>query len=328
MFVLVSKNMDINQINNLNISNVTDDILLVHQIKPPHYFSCCDGLLILPKKGRNSSAIVLDINIEPKLIIKINDLFGPVSDYICSHGHMDHITHVHQWDSLGVKVHAPYPEDTYLLDLYNFYKGFRFDSVMNFSAIQQFAEVNRYLACKKVTVFNPGKKFEFENITIETIFLRGHSKAHVGFFIPEERILHISCLGYDLMSPEYTGFGPWYGFEECSIDQYLEDIKLTEDIFLERADFLTTSHSNIIKNPDNTPFSYMREKIVENQKTVDQAILNLNIREISDISINALLKLDLFFPKRKMKGFLLEIYTFWETTIIRKHLEKSIYLKY
>ncbi|NHJ23238.1 MAG: MBL fold metallo-hydrolase [Candidatus Lokiarchaeota archaeon] len=317
--------MSISKIRNLDISKVKDDILLVHQIRPPHYFSCCDGLIILPKKGRNSTAIVLDLNIEPDLIIKINEIFGPVSDYICSHGHMDHITHVHQWDALGVKIYAPHPVGTYLLDLHNFFTGYGFDKAMNFSAIQQFAEINRYLPCNNVLPFNSGDTFEFENLSIETIPLRGHSKAHVGFFIPKERILHISCLGYDLMSPESKGFGPWYGFEECSIDQYIDDIKLVESMFLEKADLLTSSHSNIIKNPDITPFSYMLKRIVENQKIVDQAILELKLKTISDENLNELLKIDLFFPKKKMNGFMLEIYTLWESIIIGKHMEKSKY---
>ena len=116
--------MSFPKIENLEIRNVSEDILLVHQKKTPYYFSCCDGLIILPKKERSKTAIALDLNIEPNLIDKINISFGPFENYVCTHGHMDHMAHVHHWEKLGAKIHARSPESSYLLDLHNFYEGF------------------------------------------------------------------------------------------------------------------------------------------------------------------------------------------------------------
>ncbi|MFX1556950.1 MAG: MBL fold metallo-hydrolase [Promethearchaeota archaeon] len=319
--------MKIIQINNLRITNITEDILLIHQIKPPFYFSCCDGLVILPKKGRNSSAIVLDLNIEPNLIEKVNEYYGPVSQYICTHAHMDHMAHVYHWEKLGIKIHAPVPEHKYLMDLHNFYTGFGFNEELNFSVVKKFAELNGYNSCKEVHPFNPGDSLEFENVKIKTISFKGHSKGHVGLIIPQEKILHISCLGFDQIEPGIEGFGPWYGFKECSIEQYLKDIDLAETIFLERADYLTSSHSYIIKHPDTTPFKYMREKIEKNQNVIDQAIKSIKVNDESQSTIETLLEFDLFFPKKKMKDFLKKIYRFWESGIIRKHIERSKYLQ-
>lgn len=314
-------------INNLELREVTEDILLAHQIKPPYYFSCCDGLIILPKNGRNSKTIILDLNIEPSLITQIDKYYGPISNYVCTHAHMDHMAHIHEWESLGAQINAPIPEHSYLLDLYNFYKGFGFSKVMDFSVIKKFGDLNGYDKCNNVKPFNPGVKLNFENLVVKSIPFLGHSKAHVGLLLPEEKILHISCLGFDQRKPGEDGFGPWYGFEECSIDQYQEDINLAESIFLEKADLLTSSHSYIVKNPDPTPFSYMREKIKNNQNLVDQAILSLKSSRNSKVYIEDLLELDIFFPKRKMRGFMLEIYNFWEIGIISKHLERSEHLK-
>ncbi|MFX0004917.1 MAG: hypothetical protein ACFE9C_11960 [Candidatus Hodarchaeota archaeon] len=319
--------MSLPKINNLQISRVKEDILLVHQIKTSGNFSCCDGLIILPKKGRNSKSIVLDLNIEPYLIKQIEDLYGPVSDYVCTHAHMDHITHIHQWEALGAMIHAPIPEHAYLLALHNFYEGFGFNKAMDFSVIEKFGELNGYKNCDNVNPFSPGSILKFENFTAETIHFSGHSKSHIGFFLPEERIIHISCLGFDQSKPGENGFGPWYGFEECSIEQYVKDIDLAESIFLEKTKFLTSSHSYVVKNPDNTPFTYMREKIVKNQTMVDQAIITLKKSNKSNITTNDLLKLDIFFPKRKMSGFMLKIYNYWESQILSKHLERSEYLK-
>ncbi len=315
------------KIDNLQIRRVKEDILLVHQIKPPYYFSCCDGLIILPKKGRNSKTIILDLNIEPDLINQMDSIYGPVSHYVCTHSHMDHMAHIHQWESLGAAIHAPIPENTYLLDLYNFYEGFGFNKVMDFSVVKKFGELNGYQKCVNVNPFNPGEILEFENVILETIPFLGHSKAHIGILLPTERIIHISCLGFDQRKPGEDGFGPWYGFDECSIDQYQKDIDLAESVFLEKADLLTSSHSYIVKNPDKTPFTYIREKIAKNQTKVDHAIMKFKQSNKSEIIINDLLELDIFFPKSKMKGFMLDIYNYWESGIISKHIERSKYLK-
>lgn len=318
--------MSISKSNNLKITEVSDDVLLVHQIKPPSYFSCCDGLLVLPKEGRNKLTIALDLNVEPHLIQNIYNEYGPVSDYVCSHCHMDHITHIHKWESLGATIHAPIPENSFLLDLFNFYEGFGFNKVMKYSTTEKFAKANGFNPCNSVKPFKPGTKLKFGDVVIETIQFKSHSQAHVGFLLPADKILHISCLGFDRPEPEIDGFGPWYGFNECSISQYLKDIDLAESIFLNQAKFLTSSHSYIVTNPDTTPFNYMRDKIEKNQITVDQAISSLKTSKKTAVSIEALLKLDLFFPKRKMKGYILEIYNYWESEIISKHIERSKYL--
>lgn len=315
--------MTIPKIKNLEFRKVTEDVLLVHQIKVPDQFSCCDGLLILPKEGRNSNSIILDLNIEPKYSIEIYKKLGPILHYVCTHGHMDHMSHVYGWEALNASIHAPFSEAYYLTDLYNFYNGFGFSEMMDFHTIEKFAHINKYFSCKEVNTFEPGDILKFENFEVETIPFKGHSKAHVGLYLPSEKILHISCLGFDQPEPEAERFGPWYGFEECSIELYLDDIDRAETIFLERAEFLTSSHAYIVKNPDKTPFEYMRRKIKENQKKISMAIvtskLSLNLEESAKI----LLEQDLFFKKRKMKGFLKKIYTLWEYWIITKHLQRS-----
>ena len=308
---------------NLQINKVTDDIILVHQINTPSYFSCSDGLLILPKEGRNSRAIALDINIEPEYIRTINKTFGPVSDYINTHGHMDHIAHVHAWEQLGTTIHAPESEAQCLAGLYQFYLGFDWQEMNDFSLIEQFAELNKYQKCENVIPFEPGDKLKFEDLTLDTIPFAGHSKSHVGFFLPSERILHVSCLGFDQPGPGVDGFGPWYGFKQCSISKYLNDIDYAESLFLEKANFLTSSHGYIVKKTDTTPFRYMRNKLNNNQWIVDQGLKTLDSHMDNEEKVNALLKRDLFFPKMKMKGFLLDIYYFWESWIIRHHIEQN-----
>jgi glyoxylase-like metal-dependent hydrolase (beta-lactamase superfamily II) len=314
------------KINNLEIKKVTQDILLIHQIKQPFFFSCCDGLLLLPKEGRNNKTISLDLNIEQIYVNKLNDIYGPISNYVCSHGHLDHTCHVHAWEEIGAIIHAPHPESKYLLDLNNFYKGFGFNEALDYKTVEEFAYLNGYQPCNQVNTFNPGETLQFENYMIDTISFSGHSKAHAGFFLPDEQLIHISCLGFDKSNPEIEGFGPWYGFRDASISQYEEDITLAEKIFIQKAKLLTSSHSYVVKNPDVEPFEYMRGKIKNNQDKVDNALKLLNLKEKAENEvIEELLKMDLFFPKKKLKGVVFEIYRFWESWIIRKHIKRSKY---
>ena len=317
--------MHIPQISNLDINYITNGVLLVHQKKTPFYFSCCDGIIILPKIARNNTAIALDLNIEPSLIDKINKSFGPFENYVCTHGHMDHMAHVHHWEKMGAIIYAPQPESSYLLDLHNFYEGFGFNEELDFKIIEKFATSNKYSPCQEVTPFKLGGKLKFENVLIETIPLTGHSRGHSGFLISNDKILHISCLGFDKPDPNSDGFGPWYGFNECSISQYLKDIDLVENLFLNKAKYLTSSHSYIIKHPDTTPFIYMREKIKENQTKVDRALMFLKTRKDNEINMEELLDMDIFFPKKKLNGFIKDLYRYWESKIIFKHLRRSIF---
>ena len=316
--------MHLPEIENLKISQVTRDILLIHQIKPPFFFSCCGGLLILPKEGRNKKSIALDLNIEQYLIKSIIDEYGPVSDYICSHGHLDHTCHVHAWEELETKIHAPFPEATFLLDLHNFYLGFGFDEELDFQTVEKFAKLNGYIKCKHVKGFTPGVTLGFDALRVKTIPFEGHSKGHIGFLLPNEQVFHISCLGFDKPNQDTEGFGPWYGFKETSIAQYLKDINRAEEIFLQRVKYLTSSHSYIVKNPDLHPFAYMRKKIKNNQEKVDKALIDVNCTQTSEnIAVSLLLDMDLFFPKSRLEGVVYEVYRFWESWIIRKHVQRS-----
>ncbi|KKN35374.1 hypothetical protein LCGC14_0784270 [marine sediment metagenome] len=320
--------MAIPKIDNLEFREVTNNIFLVHQIKTRSLFSCCDGLLVLPKKDRNKTTIALDLNIEPKYIASINELYGPVSHYICSHCHFDHTSHVYTWEELGAIIHAPIPEAHYLLDLHKFYIGFGFDESLDYDIIESFGKLNGFQICKRVHPFEPGDSLRFEEFNLHTIPFQGHSKAHVGFLLNSEQILHISCMGFDKISPDMDGFGPWYGFKHCSISQYLEDITRAESIFLNDAKYLTSSHSYIVHKPNIHPFDYMRKKIYNNQRKVENALRSLNLHQTTeDKLVKQLLSIDLFFPKKKLKGFMLDIYRFWESWIIRKHIHQSEYFE-
>ncbi len=316
-------NQIVKKMENLKISPVTNDVLLVHQIDTSaSTFASSDGLLILPKPGRNTKTVALDLNLEPDYVRAVNKEYGPVSHYVNSHGHVDHTSHVHAWEEFGATIYAPIPEAGFLIDLREFYQGFGWNERFNFSTIEEFSRLVLYQACKRVTAFNPGDVLTFEGLTIETIPLPGHTSGHTGFLLPAEKILHISCLGFDQVSPGADGFGPWYGFRQCSIPAYFKSIDLAESHFLERADYLTSSHAYIVRKSDTAPFAYIRKKINDRQEVVDRALETLKGLTIED-QINRIVGMDLIYQKKKMEGFMLDVYTFWEYWMIRHHIECS-----
>ena len=74
------------------------------------------------------------------------------------------------------------------------------------------------------------------------------------FLLPAEKILHLSCLGFDQPRPGMDGFGPWYSFRESSIDQYIKDIDHAESIYREKAEITTSVHAHIVLEPDTDIF--------------------------------------------------------------------------
>lgn len=308
------------KIKNLEIKNVTEDVLLIRQIKPFFDFSNCNGLLVLPKEGRNSNAIALDLNIEPKLALELFKVYGHVSEYVVCHADMNHCAHVYGWEAMEANIHAPRPENMHLIDLYNYYNAY-FADITDFGTIEAFADLNGYAPCKKVESFEPGDTLKFDNLEILTISFKAHSEGFVGLYLPEEKILHISSLGFDQPEPEVDGFGPWYGNKKCSLEQYQKDIDKAEELFMEEAEFLTSSQGYIVEKGDKKPFDYMRRKIKEKQQLINESLLTLNLSTDFEDCVELLLDQDLFFNKRKMKGLLRIVHTSWENWIIRNHLQ-------
>jgi len=59
---------------------------------------------------------------------------------------------------------------------------------------------------------------------------------------------------------------------------------------------------------------------------ITQTLIDLGYlsKDPENVIVEKLLKMDLFFPKKKLKGVVLDIYKFWESWIIRKHLLQNI----
>ncbi|UYP47718.1 hypothetical protein NEF87_004003 [Candidatus Lokiarchaeum ossiferum] len=321
--------MDLPNLENLEITQLTPEVFFIHQIKASSYFTRSDGILLLPSISKNKTPVILDLNLEPKEIMLVYDTFNLSQyskiDYIISHGHMDHIANVYKWEELGATIHCPDEHKEKLVDVTHFYGDYGFYKGVKKKIVEKFAPMMGYHECKNLPqTFKSGNTLVFDLLKIETISLYGHSVGHVGFFLPDIQLLHISCVGFDLQDPKELnrGFGPWYGFDECNLDIYQADITKLEKKFMEEAKIMTSSHSYIVYKKNSFPFDYMRKKIENNQKKVDDAIRTLHIDQLSQKEqLQLLLDQDIFFPKAKMISPLREIFTYWEKGIIKHHLK-------
>ncbi|QEE15710.1 MBL fold metallo-hydrolase [Promethearchaeum syntrophicum] len=309
----------------LNIEEILPEIFFIHQIHASAYFTRCDGLLIMPQDKRNLCPIIIDLNIEPEYIQKLHYVFKLNQysriDYICSHGHMDHIAHVYKWEELGAFIHCPSPHQNNLVSLDAFIGDFGFLKELDIDIVKHLGKLNHYKPCKKKpNVFQPGDILFFDNLKIQTIPFEGHSLGHIGFLFSKERLFHISCLGFDLQKPGEDHFGPWYGFEECSIELYKEYIDNAEKIFFNSSDILTSSHSYVVRKKNRQPFDYIRRKITQNQIKIKNAVQKYNEKQNKGVLIEYLLSLDLIYPKSKMEDPLRSIFRFWESWMIKNHL--------
>ncbi len=323
--------MKLPKLENLEITQLTNEVFFIHQIKATNFFTRSDGLLLLPSPLKNQTPVIMDLNLQPKEISLVYNAFHLSNynriDYVISHAHMDHIANVYKWEELGATIHCPQDHKEKITNVEHFYKDYGFYEGVDKQVVEKFAPLMGYQECKNVPqTFVSGETLVFDQLHVETIPLLGHSGGHVGFFFPDFKLLHISCVGFDLQNPAEIsrGFGPWYGFDECDLDVYQADITKLENKFFQDANIMTSSHSYVVYEKTHFPFEYMRNKIKENQKKVNQAISTLKIDHLShEEQLQFLIKQDIFFPKKRMDSPLKEIFTFWELGLLKHHLRPA-----
>ncbi len=329
----------------LEITHLRENVYHITQTASQGRFSSCDGLLCLPSNPNDSHVVILDLNLEPPFITEIFQSFNLAQytriDYFVSHAHMDHIANVWKWEELGAKIFLPSPfPSILLLDPLNFLTHFHFEDYVSLTTGYKLCETNGFHPCQQpAKSYSPGDPLPIDSFThsIMSIPLYGHSIGHTGFLFPDLAIIHISCLGYDLRhpyNPDHTddpnnsGFGPWYGFPDCSLSQYWTDISKIEEKFEELLQkdpdypILTSSHAHVIRGKATKAFDYMRQKIMVNHQNIRTKVQDLNFSDCQQeekIMENLLLE-DIIFPKRKMHDWVRELYTFWEYWQIKLHL--------
>ena len=308
-------------IDSVHLLPVTEDLIFVQYSGPLTPFNAAEGLLVLPKTGRNRTAIALDVNIPPAAVAALNDALGPFSDYICTSGRPAHITGLYAWEQTGAAVHAPKPEFEGIIDLKKAFKGLGFNERMKFSQFRNAMDSLGYRPPQSVVPYRPGNIFRFDNLVVGTMPFKGSSSSHVGLMLVNERIFHIGTLGCDNERPVCGGMGPVCGYRGCDVPKYGRDIDFLKTVFLEHADYLTGTGTSLTERPDITPFEYMTSKLEGAHNIILEAYNEVRRKQKSPKKqLGALLERELLFPRGAVPDVQRGLYESLEYWTIRNHL--------
>jgi len=308
-------------IDTLTLLPVTGDVLCVQYTAGLTPFNVTEGLIVLPKEGRNRGAIALDVNVPPDAVAALIEAFGPVGNYISTSGRINHATHLHAWESAGTIIHAPKPECIFCTDQKEWYRLMGCNERMKFSRFRDAIESLGYRPLKAVTPYRPGNIFRFDNLVVGTMPFKGSSSSHVGLMLVNERIFHIGTLGCDNERPVCGGMGPVCGYRGCDVPKYGRDIDFLKTVFLEHADYLTGTGTSLTERPDITPFEYMTSKLESAHNIILEAYNEVRRKQKSPKKqLGALLERELLFPRGAVPDVQRGLYESLEYWTIRNHL--------
>ncbi len=147
-----------------------------------------------------------------------------------------------------------------------------------------------------------GEKIDLGGLTLEVIHTPGHTPGHLSFFVPEADFLFSGDVALN-------GFGPFYGNDFSSIDDFLESIRKLKDL---NASTVATSHSGPFR--DKLPERFARFEATIHRR--DELVLKAfeKPRPLADLLGKHLFFKD--YPEPR------EIMIWMERVKIEKHLER------
>ena len=303
----------------LNYEKLEDGIFLARSNSAQ-----CNGILI--KNIENSGNILIDINFNRN---EIQELYKSLNDqiiaYYTSHTHLDHVSNIHYYETLGVKIYCPIPEDRYLKDMNIFMKenGMVDGGVDDIFSSMIFQGLN-FKHLTRCTAFKPDTKFTFGDIVLETIHIPGHSPGQTAYLIRDKTgvrkdVLFVSDLGIERS-------GPWYGLEHCNLKAYRNSIEKIENIYLHGSIddiILASGHGKspyFIKQPEI--FRNALKKIEINEGKVLSMFHADKPKKLNDIVLKGV-----YYSEKHIKNLFADakkIHFFWEQYIILHHINELI----
>ncbi|MBN1533304.1 MAG: MBL fold metallo-hydrolase [Spirochaetes bacterium] len=272
----------------------------------------CNGLLVNTTGG----FVMIDCNFKREEIRKLTDsLPGEILSYYVSHFHIDHVSNLHEIESLGIPVMIAESEKRYPLSMDTL--------IMDSGAVEMGTEGHMWSFVKDVSfreiqsvkTFVPGEIFTYGNTVIKAVPLPGHSPGHSGFIVcrdGERDILFGSDIGLDT-------FGPWYGFKYCDLHLYRKSIRELADIYRKGDYILTGSHSDIVREYRPELFT----RIITMIDSTEDAILN-DIESKGTVTLHDLVFKGLYYgisSIEKMNEMLKKLYYFWEYFTLKNQLD-------
>ncbi|MCP4129816.1 MAG: MBL fold metallo-hydrolase [bacterium] len=299
----------------LTFTNLTNKVYLAVSDAPVVWK--CNGLVIIG----NTSTVLIDCNFSAPEIDQIYDLVkehgnSNINTYFVTHMHVDHANNLHNWESRDVQLLCPRPEDSFVKDSSKLLQG---SGSFDFNAQDAMKDfIHNYQGFKEVRTiegFDPGDGFVFNDISIQTLHLPGHSPGHSGFVINtgagERKILFVSDLGLDR-------FGVWYGFKYCTLKDIRESVNKVKDLYNSDDFILAGSHCDpFFEKQDDSIFPDILDKIDKTRALVLKELESRGTVKLSDITLTGL-----YYKAgsiKKMNPFIRNLYFFWEYFTLKNH---------
>src|SRR4030042_1220422 len=120
----------------------------------------CNGIIVQTQNGEN---VLIDCNFTSEEIETLLQKMGSrIAAYFASHVHMDHVNFIKNYETLGIKIYCPVPEDQYLLHIDTF---LRENGAADYGLLDQFkgfiANIAQFRELNAVRGFQPCTKFTF-----------------------------------------------------------------------------------------------------------------------------------------------------------------------
>jgi len=153
--------------------------------------------------------------------------------------------------------------------------------------------------------YGEGHLFDFGKTRMEAIYTPGHSPGHFCFLLRGEELLFSSDLGLD-------SFGPWYGYLNSSLPDYLHTIEKVKKIGIKRA---LSSHTDGIDDDLRKGLDRCLEIIGMREERIMELLKKGEKREryLARYGI-------IYHNLNNFHGPMREFLTFFEENMIREHL--------
>ncbi len=264
-------------------------------------FPACNSLLI-----EDRQTAIIDSGLGSKWLKK---LFAEknIDILINSHTHPDHVAGNGLITRLsGVEIYAPYQERGYNLSIEKMKKGLGVKG----SAIEGTWDILvkdqiGFQEIEKETTFNDTHIFDLGDVQLEAIHIPGHSPGHFGFLIRKYGIFFASDIGLDL-------FGPWYGYANSDLNQYIPSIHKIKGLDIERT---VSSHADQLIDDINKGLDRCI-RIIDRRDNQILEKINQGVRDIKKLVGSGIIYKNLS-SKIMSSNFI----SFFDENMIKKHIK-------
>lgn len=288
--------------------------LPVYQIiqKDAPLFQSSNGLFIEDPDGGNG--LLIDCVFQkPYVMDFLDDVKNKVQGYISTHFHIDHSAKIHYYEAAGIPLLAAAEERPFMMGREHFFEHAGLKPAGLDTLFQQYImDAFDYKPCNNVEGIAPGKEWEIGEVVVRHHRLPGHSPGHPCFeiFSKDREDMGI-FFGTDLGLDK---FGPWWGFPNCSLDEYIQSLDKAEKLTKNKT-VVASCHWDPIHDDFQGLFRRTRGKL---EKWIEK-LLNFARKSPAGFKAVEASRHDFVYKKEKLFKPLLPMFEFWDTWMV-EHL--------